>query len=56
MWHTFNLGLGFCVVIPNAELSTAMHLIEAAGYTSWVVGDIQQRDDANSPAITGLPA
>jgi len=54
LWHTFNLGVGFCLVVPADQLQRAISLCDQAGHRAWPLGAVQNRS-AGSPALVGLP-
>ncbi len=41
MWRTFNCGIGMCVVLAQAHVSTAQALLAAHDVPSYVIGEIQ---------------
>ncbi|WP_445427705.1 phosphoribosylformylglycinamidine cyclo-ligase [Alishewanella sp. HL-SH05] len=41
MYRTFNCGVGMLVVVPAAELPTALATLQQAGETAWHLGEIQ---------------
>jgi phosphoribosylformylglycinamidine cyclo-ligase len=50
LWNTFNLGVGFCVVLPPEAVAAATAASAAAGYPSWRLGEV-----AAGPPPAGLP-
>jgi phosphoribosylformylglycinamidine cyclo-ligase len=54
LWHTFNLGVGFCLVVPAGQQQRAISLCDQAGHRAWQLGEVQSRSDG-SPALAGLP-
>ena len=48
MLRTFNMGIGFMFVVPQAEAAKALETIDLAGQKGWVVGEITQGDGAVS--------
>ena len=40
MKNVFNLGIGYCVVVPDEAVNDTQLLIESNGLESWVIGDI----------------
>jgi phosphoribosylformylglycinamidine cyclo-ligase len=52
MWHTFNQGVGFVLVVPDVSLNPYLELINGLGLNAWPLGQIE----AGSPGVTGLPA
>jgi len=41
MFNTFNMGIGFMVVLPEGNAGIALNLLEAAGEKAWLVGRIE---------------
>jgi len=54
LWNTFNLGVGFCLIVPEAERARALELCRQAGHQAWQLGTVESRR-AGSPALVGLP-
>ncbi|MEB3296332.1 MAG: phosphoribosylformylglycinamidine cyclo-ligase [Cyanobacteriota bacterium] len=50
LWNTFNLGVGFCLVVPAAVASEARNVAETSGYSCWELGEV-----CAGPAPEGLP-
>jgi phosphoribosylformylglycinamidine cyclo-ligase len=50
MLRTFNCGLGFIIALPQASVATALKVLEAAGETPHVIGDLVP---AGTPAAPG---
>lgn len=49
MARTFNMGLGMCVVVPEAEVAATIKAAASAGFQAWDVGTIQA-GEAGEPA------
>jgi len=43
-YRTFNMGIGFVVILPASEAAAATQVLEAAGETVYHIGNIHQRD------------
>ena len=43
MYRTFNMGVGFCVVIPEAEAGSVLETFGRHAIPSWVIGRITGR-------------
>jgi len=54
LWHTFNLGVGFCLVVPADQQQRAISLCDQAGHRAWQLGEVRSLA-ANSPVLVGLP-
>jgi phosphoribosylformylglycinamidine cyclo-ligase len=55
IWNTFNLGIGYCLVVPASAESKALTVCEEAGYTAWSLGEIRSGPPANGIPLVGLP-
>ena len=56
LWNTFNLGIGFCIVIsPNAE-SEALNICKNSGFTAWSIGTVKENLIANQGKLVGIPS
>jgi len=53
MYRTFNCGIGMTVVLPEAEVATAIATLEAAGETVTLIGRIEQHDGGEQVVING---
>lgn len=40
MFRTFNMGIGFVIVVPRERAVSAVRLLKAHGERAWVIGDI----------------
>ena len=40
MFNTFNMGVGMCVIVPEAQASGALELLRCAGEAAYAVGEI----------------
>jgi phosphoribosylformylglycinamidine cyclo-ligase len=54
LWNTFNLGVGFCVVVPAPAAPAALGVCQGLGQAAWVVGDVQDGPAPGRP-LAGLP-
>ena len=45
MYNTYNLGVGMSVVVPAAEVDTALEILKAHGEDAYVIGEIVKGDD-----------
>ncbi len=55
LWNTFNLGVGFCLVVPAAVASEARNVAEATGYSCWELGEVCQGPAPGGLPLAGLP-
>ena len=55
LWHTFNLGVGFCLVVDNQAVDDVLQLCREEGLKAWPMGLIQQAQRTNENHVLGLP-
>ncbi|WP_333606816.1 phosphoribosylformylglycinamidine cyclo-ligase [Arsukibacterium sp.] len=51
MYRTFNCGVGMIVVVPAAQLTAALSMLQQAGETAWHLGEIQSAADDEQQVI-----
>lgn len=54
LWNTFNLGVGFCLVVGADVVGPVVELCHECGYVAWDMGRIEA-GDAPGPGLAGLP-
>ncbi|MFM9040905.1 MAG: phosphoribosylformylglycinamidine cyclo-ligase [Vulcanococcus sp.] len=54
LWNTFNLGVGFVLVLPEPELERALAICRQAGHQAWVLGSVELGSAGPEP-LAGLP-
>ena len=54
LWNTFNLGVGFCLVVPPDSVDGVLAICNDFGFSSWLMGrvEIAGLDDRK---VNGLP-
>ncbi|MDD7386921.1 MAG: phosphoribosylformylglycinamidine cyclo-ligase [Firmicutes bacterium] len=45
MFNTYNMGVGMSIVVPAAEVETALEILTAHGETSYVIGEIVENEE-----------
>ena len=56
LWNTFNLGVGFCLVIDKKYKNSIDQICNAHNIKSWEIGKIIRKDDSNSnQVLAGIP-
>jgi phosphoribosylformylglycinamidine cyclo-ligase len=55
IWNTFNLGVGFCLVVPASAERQALDVCQAAGYMAWSLGEVRSGAPASGTPLAGLP-
>jgi phosphoribosylformylglycinamidine cyclo-ligase len=53
LWHTFNLGIGFCLVVPEDQTNLAIETCRAQQLEAWTIGSIVQGNPEDG--VIGLP-
>jgi phosphoribosylformylglycinamidine cyclo-ligase len=54
LWNTFNLGVGFCLVVPSTALEATLQTCLKAGHEAWPLGEIVACSAAGG-RLSGLP-
>lgn len=56
LWHTFNLGIGYCLILPESEVAGTRTLCKESGFESWVIGQVIPATGPKEAPVLGLPA
>ena len=54
-WNTFNLGVGFCLVISSDAANAAVDICLQNGLQAWIMGHVEESKASESKLIKGLP-
>lgn len=54
LWNTFNLGIGFCVVVPAEAADEALTACQDSGHQAWHLGEIVSGDPPPGATLAGL--
>ena len=54
LWNTFNLGVGFCLVLPEAAVESALQVCREQGHQAWLLGAVEP-GAAGAASLAGLP-
>jgi len=54
LWNTFNLGVGFCLVLPEEGVPAALRICAAGGHQAWLLGSVES-GAAGAEPLAGLP-
>ncbi|MEB3256531.1 MAG: phosphoribosylformylglycinamidine cyclo-ligase [Synechococcaceae cyanobacterium] len=54
LWNTFNLGVGFCLVLPAEAVEEALAVIRRQGLAGWELGHVAAGEAPGHP-LAGLP-
>lgn len=54
LWNTFNLGVGFCLVLPADTMAAALQVCQDVGHAAWALGQVAA-GEAGPQRLAGLP-
>ncbi len=54
LWNTFNLGIGFCLVVPPQSLAAVLNTCRLCGHQAWELGHVAP-GASPEPPLAGLP-
>ncbi|MDA1246809.1 MAG: phosphoribosylformylglycinamidine cyclo-ligase [Cyanobacteria bacterium] len=54
LWNTFNLGVGYCLVVPETAADQALEICKTTGYEAWELGTVANGSAGEQP-LAGLP-
>jgi phosphoribosylformylglycinamidine cyclo-ligase len=55
LWNTFNLGVGFALVLPEASVDAALAVCAAVGHRAWRLGEVRPGAAPMDQPLAGLP-
>ena len=55
LWNTFNLGVGFCLVVSVEAADAAIQVCRDNGLDAWIMGRIEDSPVDERKGILGLP-
>jgi phosphoribosylformylglycinamidine cyclo-ligase len=55
LWHTFNLGVGYCLVLPQTAVAQALEVCEGQGHQAWRLGVVEPGQPDAAATLVGLP-
>ena len=55
MWHTFNLGIGYCLVVPSDQEKAVLDLCREQQHQAWSIGEVLSGAGDDPAAISGIP-
>ncbi len=54
LWNTFNLGIGFCIIVDSNDLEPALEISLAQGFDAFPIGSVCESEISNDPKVIGL--
>ena len=55
MWNTFNLGVGYCIVLPKEAVSSALEICKLNDLQAWLMGTVKVNEGNALDSLIGLP-
>lgn len=55
LWNTFNMGVGFCLVVDPKTLPAVLATCAEVGHDAWPMGSVAKCNREDGPSIAGLP-
>ena len=56
LWNTFNMGIGFCLIVPKNEASLALEICKRNEFMAWNIGQVvESQDHSKDIDIFGFP-
>ncbi len=55
LWNTFNLGIGFCLVMPREASKSALEVCARNSLEAWIIGEVEASDNSSNSNLLGVP-
>jgi phosphoribosylformylglycinamidine cyclo-ligase len=55
LWNTFNLGVGFCLVVPPQKVDAVLAACTELGHRAWLLGEVLEGPAPGPEPLAGLP-
>ena len=56
LWNTFNMGIGFCLIVPKNEVGSVLEICIKNDFMAWNIGQvIESQDHSKDIDIFGFP-
>lgn len=55
LWNTFNLGIGFCIIVASEDSQKVLDICHANSCNAWNIGQIEDRTADLESRVIGLP-
>jgi phosphoribosylformylglycinamidine cyclo-ligase len=55
LWNTFNLGVGYCLVLPADAVEAALAVCGQEGHHAWLLGEVVEGSAGATAPLDGLP-
>ncbi len=55
LWNTFNLGIGFCLVLSKEGVNDLLQICNEENLDGWVIGKVQESFPGDQQILRGVP-
>ena len=56
LWNTFNMGIGFCLIVPKNAVNSTLEMCIKNGFEAWNIGKVvESADNSKHVDIIGIP-
>jgi len=56
LWNTFNMGIGFCLIVPKKAVNSALEICIKNDFEAWNIGQVVASDNSSKHIdILGIP-
>ena len=56
LWNTFNMGIGFCLIVPKNEVNSALEICMENNFEAWNIGQVvESQINSKHKDILGIP-
>ncbi len=56
LWNTFNMGVGFCLIVPKNVVNTVLDICFDNGFEAWNIGKVcESTNNSMDLDILGIP-
>ena len=56
LWNTFNMGIGFCLIVPKQAVNFALEICTKNDFEAWNIGQVVESDNnSKNIDILGIP-
>lgn len=56
LWNTFNMGIGFCLIVPKNVVNSALEICIKNGFEAWTIGKVfESSNNSNDVDLMGIP-
>ena len=54
LWNTFNMGIGFCLIVPKNEVNSALEICLENGFEAWHIGKVVNSLNNSSKEVDNI--